>query len=428
VEEALGSVAIPPRWQAPAGTSDPVPQNWLATLEAPRLHELVRESLARNADLRVAAARVEQAQAQLKVAASALSPAVNVLGRTTEKLSGGGGLDVKGIFLTAAWEIDVWGRVRYGVRGGAEQVAATRADYAFAQQSIAALVAKSWALAAEAELQRQLTQEVLKSSGKLLDVSRERLRIGAGTELDIALAESSLQSYRDTLRQLELAVEQSLRAIELLAGRYPAAELMPAPELVKVDAPVAAGIPMSLLDRRPDILAAERRVASAFNYLEQAKVAHLPNISLAAGLLWIKQTLFVLSTRDNPSGSVNLTGAMPLFDGGALEGQVEARTAEQQRAIADYAGIALKAFNEVESALAAEAALRDRVPLLERIVFESGRSLELSGVQYRVGVIDLRTVLNDELRLYSARSQLLRLQSEQMVQRINLYLALGGGV
>jgi outer membrane protein TolC len=144
--------------------------------------------------------------------------------------------------------------------------------------------------------------------------------------------------------------------------------------------------------------------------------------------MWIKQTLFVLSNRDNPSGSVNLTGAMPLFDGGALEGQVEVRTAEQQRAIAEYAGIALKAFNEVESALAAEAALRDRVPLLERIVFESGRSLELSGVQYRVGKIDLRNVLNDELRLYSARSQLLRLQSERVVQRINLYLALGGGV
>jgi len=117
---------------------------------------------------------------------------------------------------------------------------------------------------------------------------------------------------------------------------------------------------------------------------------------------------------------------LPLFTGGALKGQVELRTAEQKRAVAEYAATGLNAFNEVETALDNESTLTDRQTLLEQLVAQNMRALQLSEIRYRVGNTDLRPVLNDQLKVYSSRTQLVRVQAERFVQRVNLHLALGG--
>jgi outer membrane protein TolC len=217
-----------------------------------------------------------------------------------------------------------------------------------------------------------------------------------------------------------------LRALELLAGRYPAAALAAAETLPALPAAVPTGIPSELLERRPDIVAAERRVAAAFDRVEEAQAARLPRLSLSAGIASIFSSLFVLQDRDNPSGSFGANIFAPLFTGGALEGQVEVRTAEQKRAVADYAAIGLKAFNEVESALANEAALSDRYAALARLVAENERALKYSEIQYRVGKTDQSAVFNAQLRLYGSRAQLVRMQAERLAQRVALHLALGG--
>jgi outer membrane protein TolC len=118
----------------------------------------------------------------------------------------------------------------------------------------------------------------------------------------------------------------------------------------------------------------------------------------------------------------------PIFHGGALRANVEVRNAEQQQAIADYGRIAVRAFGEVESALANEATLRLREPILSRAVVENSRAVELAGVRVQVGSGDVRGVLQQQLALYGSRSAVLRVQSEQRLQRVNLYLALGGGL
>ena len=173
-------------------------------------------------------------------------------------------------------------------------------------------------------------------------------------------------------------------------------------------------------------MAAERRVAAAFDLVQEAKTARLPRISLTAGLATITSDLFVLQDRDNPSLSGGAMASLPIFTGGVLEGQVELRTAEQKRAVAEYAATGLNAFNEVETALANELSLTDRQALLEQLVAQNLRALELSEIRYRVGSADLRAVLNDQLRVYSSRTQLVRVQAERFVQRVNLHLALGG--
>lgn len=426
--DAMRNTQVPAAWTKGTSSREAVVADWLASFGDPRLNALVAEALEFNADLTVAAARIDQAAAMVKIAGGAITPAVDVLGRANHKMKGGGSTDVTGVILSASWEIDLWGRVRYGVRGSEEDHRSTQADYEYARQSIAALVAKSWLLAAEASLQRAIALDSVGASEKTSELARVRSRVGSGDDRDVALANASLQAYQDTIRQLEFSREQALRALEVLAGRYPAATLDAATTLPALPPTPAAGVPSQLLERRPDVIAAERRVAAAFNRVGEAQAAKLPRISLTAGLSYITRSFFI---RENPDKTGSAVGALlqwPLFSGGALEGQVELRTAEQKRAVAEYATIGLKAFNEVESALSAEAALIDRERVLKQLIAENERTVSLSEVAFRVGRIDQRAILTDQLQLYASRVQLLRVQSEMRAQRVNLHLALGGGI
>lgn len=423
--DALGNTRIPANWTAAGSTPQPVAHRWLSTFADPALDAVVNEALLHNADLRLAAARVEQAGGYLKIASASLLPAVGLAARTGGK-SGGDGGGLEGVFLSASLELDVWGRVRYGRAAADAQAGSVEADYAFARQSIAATVAKAWFLAVEAGQQRVIAQEAVRAAEVLMDTASERFRVGNGSELAVAEANANVGSYRDLLRQVEFGREQALRALELLLGRYPAAEVAVAPQLTAIPAPVPAGLPSELLERRPDVVAAERRVAAAFYRVGEARAAQLPRISLTAGGSNVSSDLFVLKDQSNPVWSVGATLFAPLYQGGALRAQVEVRSAEQKMAVADYARIAQRAFSEVEGALSAEAALRDREAIIAATLRDRERALELAQVQYRVGTVDVRNVEQGQLALYAARQSRLRVQAERLAQRVNLYLALGG--
>jgi hypothetical protein len=191
--------------------------------------------------------------------------------------------------------------------------------------------------------------------------------------------------------------------------------------------PIPAGLPSELLERRPDVIAAERRVAAAFNRTGEAQAARLPRISLTASVNTISSDLFLLQERDNPVWSLGANLIAPIYQGGALQAQVEIRTAEQKQAVAEYARVASRAFGDVESALASEVAFQEREQILLRAATQNDRALELAKVAFNVGSIDLRPVQQQQLGLFATRSGLVRVQSEQRVQRVNLHLALGGG-
>jgi multidrug efflux system outer membrane protein len=425
-KEALPNFRSPPAWAEKATTEGAVGQGWLASFHDARLDALVREALAYNPDLQVAASRVEQASSYVKAAGATLYPQVSVLARGGGALSGdGSGLEGIGIF--ANWEIDLWGRVRSGRAAASRQYESAALDTEFARQSLAALVAKSWFLASEARLQQAIAEEMAAATARSLGLAEDRLRVGRGDQNDVALARASLATYRDTARNLAYAYRQALRALEALAGRYPAAALEVPAELAAVSEPVPSGMPSELLERRPDVIAAERRVAAAFYRAEEAKAARLPRISLTGAGTTISSELFVLKDRENPVWSLGASLAAPLFLGGQLQAQVEIRTAEQKQAVAEYGRIGSRAFGEVESALSAGAALEEREALLREAVDQNVRALEFANIRYRVGAGDLRAVQQQALALSGARTALLRVQSERLVQRVNLHLALGGG-
>jgi NodT family efflux transporter outer membrane factor (OMF) lipoprotein len=317
--------------------------------------------------------------------------------------------------------------VRAGREAAQLQYLSAELDATYALQSLAALVAKSWFLATEARLQKSAAEDVARSAERLVSLTQDRLRVGRGDEYDVTLAQANLQTFRDTVRQLDFSYRQALRALETLIGRYPAAAIDVPPQLAAKPGPVPVGMPSELLERRPDVVAAERRVAAAFQRVEEAKAARLPRISLTAAVTSISSELFVLKDQDSPVWSAGGGLVAPLFTGGALQSQVEIRTAEQKQAVAEYGRVGARAFGEVESALSSGFALDERVAILTKAVAENERALELANVRYRVGSGDLRAVQQQQIALYGARTALIRVRSEQLVQRVNLHVALGGG-
>jgi len=425
---SLTNLALTNPWKAAPVSTNVIQDNWLATFGDAQLDVLVAEALANNPDLRVASLKVTQASEYVELAKAALRPAVNLLG--TGGLNMGGG-DVssalQGFSLGASWEPDLWGRMRYGRNATEAIYASVWADFEFARHSLAATVAKSWFTVSETRQQQAIADEMVKAAQELVTLATQRQRIGPGNEQDVALARANLGNFQDSAQQVILAHQQSRRALELLLGRYPAAELAARPELAKLPGEIPAGLPLEMLERRPDMVAAERRVAAAFNRVGEARAAQLPRIILNASLATINSEILQLQEDfENPTGGVGANLIAPIYKGGALKAQVRIRTLEQKEAVAQYARQALRALGDVEDALGAGQTLADREKMLAQVLSESERALGLAQTSYRVGNGDLRAVQQQQLSVHAAQLALLRVRSEQLAQRVNLHLALGG--
>ena len=334
---------------------------------------------------------------------------------------------MQGAFLAASWEIDLWGRLRYGRSAAELSYASAQADFEFARQSLAAQVARSWFIAIEARLNLAAATSMAQSAHELLRISEDRRQVGIDSGRDVALARANLDTFEDMVRQAQQANEQAARSLELILGRHPTTELQAAEAFPALPGPVPVGMPLQMLERRPDMVAAERRVAAAFDRVGEAKAAQLPQISLTAGFGTLSSD--VLDFQDdfeNPAFGVGAELLAPLYTGGQLKAQVAVRTAEQAEALARYASLALAAIGDVENALGTSRLLVERIELLSRALGEQERALQLDLAAYRVGRQDLRPVQQQQIQVQTARMALLRVQSEQLVQRVNLHLALGG--
>lgn len=429
VQQVMPTSLPPPPalWSAPTSATTAAPGQvtggWLRSFAAPGLEELVWEALSYNVDFQIAAIRVEQAAGYARLAGAAVLPSVGVGGHASE---GGGDSGLTGAYAAFSWELDLWGRVRSGRAAAEADFASAEADFRYARESLAAMVVKSWFLATEARQQRDLAQEMIRASEHLLALANDRKRVGLGDDLEIAQAEASLASAQDAARRLETAALQAVRALEILVGRYPSAVLDVPAQFVPMPGPVPVGIPSELLERRPDVIAAARRVGAAFHRVGEAKAARLPRITLSGNVSSVSSDLFVLQNTDNPVWSIAGGLTMPIFDGGALKTQVQIRTLEQKEALARFAQVAVRAFSEAETALSEESSAEARAGFLTRAIGENEKALAIAETRYRIGSVDLRTIEQQKLAIAASRSQQLRVEAERRVQRVNVHLALGG--
>jgi NodT family efflux transporter outer membrane factor (OMF) lipoprotein len=417
---------VPAAWTAPGGIAGPVVTDWVHTFADPQLAALVDEGLRNNLDLQAAAARVDVAAALVVQARALLYPHIS--------LAGGIGIverderrNRSGLTAEIGWELDLWARVR--ARGASAEAAreATDADLVYARQSLEALVATLWYQTIATERLRQTALEATTVYEDLLRLVRTRHRVGKVGQQDIALAGADLDRARQREREFATSLQQSERGVEVVIGRYPAAELLLAADLPPVPPPVPEGLPSELLERRPDLVAAERRVAAAFHDIQAAKAARLPRIALTAAGGRSSSELLALADVGGTFWTVAANILAPIFDGGALKAQVEKATAEQQAALALFGQTALRAFGEVETTLASELLLADQQRHFEAVLAQDSEALRLGRRRYEVGATDLLDVLNLQARQLDTRFDLIGIRNDRLANRIALHLALGGG-
>ena len=420
------STAIPPAWQADPGTAD-VAGNWLKSLHDPVLDGLVREALANNPDLRQAAQRVTIANQSVIVAGAPLLPQVGVVaGARSTRDDNGDTANTTDIYAGVAWELDVWGRLRAQRAASAAQAAATKLDYAWARQSLAATVAKAWYLTTGTWQSLALAEQSVDVFDKLLKLVTVRRTAGKTTDLDVADARANLATAQAAVETARQHYGEARRALELLLGRYPGAEIEAAQVYPPLGPPVGAGIPSTLLDRRPDIKAAEREVLAAFRLQEAAQLALLPDfsISLVGGRL--DDQLLSAQGLSPWLGSAAIGASLPVYAGGALRAQIQITTARQVQAAARYGAVTLGAFREVENALANEQLLARRLTLVESALRARSEAVRIATIQYRAGSRDLLWVSSLQSDEIATRQSVIRLRALQRINRIQLYLALGG--
>ena len=412
----------PKEWTLPsAGEAATV--GWIHSFNDSTLTRLVQEAQSHNKDLQAAAAVVIKARALAKQAGAALTPSVDLSAGATRGDSDSAQLSLG---AQANWEVDLWGRIAAGEQAAQASAQAAAADYEYARHSLAAATAKAYFAAIESELQQQAADKTAAALEKTIRIVKVQHDNGLATGQDLALARSDLAVARERQAAISGSRRDALRALELLLGRYPQAALDVRRTLPETPPPPPAGVPSAILERRPDIIAAERRVAAAFGALQEAKAARLPSINLTGNLGASSNSLSNLLNPADLAWTLGAALIAPLIDGGARQAQIEIADAEQQQAIAAYGQAALTAFGEVEKILDSGAVLTRRRTELEIAAAEIHKAHHLADLRHRAGEGELLDVLSIQQRVFSADSNLASVRRAMLEQRVNLHLALGG--
>ena len=430
---AFAGLAWPKQFTA-GTTNAPAGAGWLSDFNDRTLDALVREALSNNPDLRVTAAKFEAAQANLKIAGAPLLPTLSAKAAASRtKRNSTGGFRITSSrnerytpSLDLAWELDVWGRLkdtRFAARLDAEQAAA---NLQAARLSLAANAAKGWFNLAETELQSQLARQTLNSYTNNLAVLEEGLQRGLTKALDVHLMRTSVHNAQNTLQLRMRERDSARRSLEILLGRYPKSELALNSGLPSLTNAVPAGLPSQLIERRPDVLAAQRAYLAAHTRVDSANKDRLPKFSLTASYGTSSDELENVLDINNNIWNLAANLTKPIFDAGKIKSQVQRAKAEREQAKYQYVQTTLQAFAEVETALAAETYLVKQVTALSNAAKEANEAEKLAQDDYLAGLAGLVTVLESQRRVFDAKRSLIDLQNLRLQNRIDLYLALGG--
>ena len=424
-DQIVADGSIPDDWFASTGLVGDVGDDWLGTFEDEQLVALVEEALEHNHDLAIAANGVQAASGLATIAGAALKPTIAL---------GGGGLtgqalgqrgELGAIGAGISWELDLWGRVSAAAQAAGADYRASEAELLFAREAMAGLIARLWFQTAEAVLLQRTVARTVEIRTQLLVLTELRRSKGAADDQAVHLARSAVASGREGLLAAENSVRELRRALEITLGRFPAAEIEILTDLPPMPAPIPAGLPSELLERRYDLLAAEYRVAAAFHRLHEARVAHLPRIGLSAGGGRSSGGLGDLLGQPNFFGA----GAgflAPIYTGGALEAQTEIRTVQQEAALTAYGRVALRAFHDVETGLDREQSLAERHAAATLQLTEQRETTRIERARFEAGRSDMLRVLQlENLEVLASLSEI-HIRSLRLTNRVDLYLALGG--
>ncbi|MBU2640415.1 MAG: efflux transporter outer membrane subunit [Gammaproteobacteria bacterium] len=442
---AVGTEYAPPTTVLPTGWSnlDPVASSetpadlslWWQGLNDPLLSQLVAEALQASPDLRSAQARLREARARSTVAAAARFPDVTASGsarrsRSSEETGSGNARNAFSAGFDASWEIDVFGGVRRSVEAAEADVETSVANLENAQVSLASEVALNYVEVRALQTRLGIARANLASQSETLQLTDWRAQAGLVSGQDVEQARSNREQTRAQIPSLETSLAESEHRLDILLGRAPGAlhaRLAATDELPTVPAQIAVGIPADTLRQRPDVRAAERKLAAETARVGVAEAARYPSFTLSGSIGLEALTLGALGNSGAATSSLLAGITSPVFNAGRLRAQAEIQDAVREQAQVSYEQAILTALQEVENALVALARNRERVEALA-IAAESARNAaELARQRYSAGLIDFQSVLDTERNVLSAEDSLASSRADGVLALIRLYKALGGG-
>jgi NodT family efflux transporter outer membrane factor (OMF) lipoprotein len=407
--------------------------DWWRAFGSSELDGYMAQARQANNDIAAAVARVRQADALAAVAGAALLPTVGASDTAlTERQQGTGGsyssLHQVSPQLTASYMLDFWGKNRAAESAAMATATASRRDQATVELTVMTSVALAYF--ASLELQDRLTvaDDNVASAEKTLKGLRLQLAAGIATALDVAQQETTVSTLSAAIPPLRQQLQTTLDALAILVGRLPESVNGSATTLSDLSLPaVSPGLPSELLQRRPDVAAAEAQLIAANANIAVARAAFFPSIELTAAAGFASPSLSTLVRSSSRVYSAAASLTQPIFEGGALRAQLEFAQARRDELVANYRKTVLAAFANVEDALVAVQQSAEQVDRQGTAVARARRAYQISQAQMRAGTVNILTVLNTENALFSAQDALIQARFAQVQSLVNLFGALGGG-
>lgn len=433
-------MALPDAWSGrTVETSQPeLSSEWWWDYTDETARALVAEALAANPDLAGMGARLLQsvAAARLKTADREVTAGLGLsAGRSKNNFIGFplvAGVPVirsssYELALDLSWEPDVWGRLAAGEQAAVSDVRAAAADLAGARLSLVGATLAAWYGLVEATAQRALAERTLAVWDRHAEVVERRHRSGLRSALDRRTVAANRAAAAAELSQRGLLEQAAIRSLEVLLGRYPSAELAATNSFPSLERNVPAGLPVELLQRRADLVAAEARLRSAELRVDEARADFYPQVTLSGSVGMRGEDPSDLFDDDFSVWSLFGHALQPLVDGDRLQSRWELVDARAAEAMAGFRSTLLAAVSEVETRLSAEAWQAETEAALELASQEADAALSLADDRYRSGLIELVTLLDSQRSAHRAAGALLSLRYARVKNRIELHLALGGG-
>ena len=428
-KELAGWRQAQPRDAAPRGP-------WWALFGEPELDALMKRVEVSNQTIRAADARLRQARAVADQARAGLFPTVSATGSATRSKSPSlanapttsRAVNTFSATGNASWELDLWGKVRRSIESGEASWQASAADLEAARLSVRASLAQNYFALRVAASSQKMLEDTVAAYQRSLEMTKNRYAAGVVARVDVVQAEVQLKSAQAQLIDVGVERAQLEHAVALLVGEAPANfSLAPAPISAMKMPGIPIGLPSDLLERRPDIAAAERSVAAANAQIGVAKAAYFPSLTLSGAAGYRSSDAANLFNLPHRLWSLGASATQSVFDGGRLRAVTAEKVAAYDAEVADYRQAVLTGFQEVEDNLAALRILEEEAQIQDEVVQAARHALELTLNQYKAGVVSYLNVISAQATALSNERAAAAILGRRLTAATALVKALGGG-
>jgi len=423
--EIASHIQIPDDWIFDRkANSKSISYDWINDLKTSQLEALINEGMLYNADLIIAREKLNQVELAMEIAGNDLYPSVSAVANTSNNLVSGS--QVQRIALKANWEIDLWGKNKSSQMASTSSYFSAKHQNTLLHQSIAGMIAKAYFLNIAGNIQEDKIESYIKKTKDLEKLYIIQKKIGTANALDISNISAEIISLQGYLEKIKNANMQSRRSLELLTGKYPEGKLTTQNSFNPVKSSIPESFPLELLENRSDIQASHFQIEKVFYEVQEAKAARLPSISISSSLGSAGSNVEAINSLfSNPLLKVGGGLVSPLFNGGKLKKNVEIKNSQQKQVVEEYSKAVLNALNEVESSLANLRSIEKQMNYTTNAVNELKNNINLTEKQIKVGTNNSFVLIRKQRDLLKNEMNLINLELQYRIERINLYMALG---